>query len=132
VTNLKDLKDNTMNEYNSLLKQSLDLKQKRDDKYKEVSKDRLFQIGKKKVQTTMIGALDTIEKSFGFLWQAEGEPTQEQVQLKSIFENARSEILDRGNTQIRNLEAEISNYDISWKRYTVSLPIKEKGEEDGR
>ena len=132
MTNLKDLKDNTMNDYNSLLKQSLDLKQKRDDKYKEVSKDRLFQIGKKKVQTTMIGALDTIEKSFGFLWQAEGEPTQEQVQLKSIFENARSEILDRGNTQIRNLEAEISNYDISWKRYTVSLPIKEKGEEDGR
>ena len=121
-----------MNDYNSLLKQSLDLKQKRDDKYKEVSKDRLFQIGKKKVQTTMIGALDTIEKSFGFLWQTEGEPTQEQVQLKSIFENARSEILDRGNTQIRNLEAEISNYDISWKRYTVSLPIKEKGEEDGR
>jgi transcription termination factor Rho len=132
VTNLKDLKDNTMNDYNSLLKQSLDLKQKRDDKYKEVSKDRLFQIGKKKVQTTMIGALDTIEKSFGFLWQAEGELTQEQVQLKSIFENARSEILDRGNTQIRNLEAEISNYDISWKRYTVSLPIREKGEEDGR
>ena len=128
MTNLKDLKDNTMNDYNSLLKQSLDLKQKRDDKYKEVSKDRLFQIGKKKVQTTMIGALDTIEKSFGFLWQAEGEPTQEQVQLKSIFENARSEILDRGNTQIRNLEAEISNYDISWKRYTVSLPIKENGE----
>jgi transcription termination factor Rho len=121
-----------MNDYNSLLKQSLDLKKKRDDRYKEVSKDRLFQIAKKKVQTTMIGALDTIEKSFGFLWQTDGELTQEQVQLKSIFENARSEILDRGNTQIRNLEAEISHYDVSWKRYTVNLPIREEKEnEDG-
>jgi transcription termination factor Rho len=122
-----------MNDYNSLLKQSLDLKQKRDDRYKEVSKDRLFQIAKKKVQTTMIGALDTIEKSFGFLWQTDSELTQEQVQLKSIFENARSEILDRGNTQIRNLEAEISHYDVSWKRYTVNLPIKKEEEnKDGR
>jgi transcription termination factor Rho len=122
-----------MNDYNSLLKQSLDLKKKRDDRYKEVSKDRLFQIAKKKVQTTMIGALDTIEKSFGFLWQTDSELTQEQVQLKSIFENARSEILDRGNTQIRNLEAEISHYDVSWKRYTVNLPIKKEEEnKDGR
>ena len=121
-----------MNDYNSLLKQSLDLKKKRDERYKEVSKDRLFQIAKKKVQTTMIGALDTIEKSFGFLWQTDAELTQEQVQLKSIFENARSEILDRGNTQIRNLEAEISHYDVSWKRYTVNLPIREEKEnEDG-
>lgn len=122
-----------MNDYNSLLKQSLDLKKKRDERYKEVSKDRLFQVAKKKVQTTMIGALDTIEKSFGFLWQTDGELTQEQVQLKSIFENARSEILDRGNTQIRNLEAEISHYDVSWKRYTMNLPIREEKEnEDGR
>ena len=122
-----------MNDYNSLLKQSLDLKKKRDERYKEVSKDRLFQIDKKKVQTTMIGALDTIEKSIGFLWQTDGELTQEQVQLKSIFENARSEILDRGNTQIRNLEAEISHYDVSWKRYTMNLPIREEKEnEDGR
>ena len=122
-----------MNDYNSLLKQSLDLKKKRDERYKEVSKDRLFQIAKKKVQTTMIGALDTIEKSFGFFWQTDAELTQEQVQLKSIFENARSEILDRGNTQIRNLEAEISHYDVSWKRYTMNLPIREEKEnEDGR
>ena len=122
-----------MNDYNSLLKQSLDLKKKRDERYKEVSKDRLFQIAKKKGQTTMIGALDTIEKSFGFLWQTDAELTQEQVQLKSIFENARSEILDRGNTQIRNLEAEISHYDVSWKRYTMNLPIREEKEnEDGR
>ena len=119
-----------MDDYNSLLEQSLDLKRKRDDKFKEVSKDRLYQIAKKKIQTTMIGALDTIEKSFGFLWNAE-DLSNEQIQLKSIFENARSEILDRGNTQIRNLETEMIQYDITWKRYTISLPVLDKGEEDG-
>ena len=117
-------------DYNSLLKQSLDLKRKRDDKYKEVSKDRLFQISKKKIQTTMIGALDSIEKHFGFLWSTEEELTSEQTQLKSIFEQARAEILDRGNTQIRNLQNEMTHYDISWKRYKLTLPMVEKKQED--
>ena len=123
-----------MDDYNSLLKTSLDLKRKRDDKYKEISKDRLFKIAKKKIQTTMIGALDSIEKPFGFLWEAEKELTAEQTQLKGIFEEARAEILDRGNTQIRNLQAELTNYDISWKRYKLTLPMVEKqeeGEKDG-
>ncbi len=123
-----------MDDYNSLLKTSLDLKRKRDDKYKEISKDRLFKIAKKKIQTTMIGALDSIEKHFGFLWEAEKELTAEQTQLKGIFEEARAEILDRGNTQIRNLQAELTNYDISWKRYKLTLPMVEKqeeGEKDG-
>ena len=119
-----------MNDYNNLLEQSLDLKRKRDDKYKEISKDRLYQIAKKKMQTTILGALDTIEQRLGFLWTAE-DLSSEQIQLKSIFENARSEILDRGNTQIRNLETEMVQYDITWKRYTISLPVLDKGEEDG-
>ncbi len=117
-----------MDDYQNLLKTSLSLKKKRDEKYKEISRDRLYQIAKKKIQTTMIGSLDSLEKGFGFLWGigSEGELTQEQEQLKAIFEDARSEILDRGNTQIRNLQAEISNYDISWKRHTVTMPVKER------
>ena len=121
-----------MDDYNSLLKTSLDLKRKRDEKFKEISKDRLYQLAKKKIQTTMIGALDSIEKNFSFLWESEGDPSPEQTQLKSIFEEARAEILDRGNTQIRNLQAEMTHYDISWKRYKLTLPMVEKGEEDGK
>ena len=119
-----------MDDYNSLLKTSLDLKRKRDEKFKEISKDRLYQIAKKKIQTTMIGALDSIE-NFSFLWESDGEPSPEQTQLKSIFEEARAEILDRGNTQIRNLQAEMTHYDISWKRYKLTLPVVDKGEKDG-
>tara|TARA_B100000287_G_scaffold430487_1_gene485860 strand:+ start:240 stop:620 length:381 start_codon:yes stop_codon:yes gene_type:complete len=122
-----------MDDYQNLLKTSLSLKKKRDEKYKEISRDRLYQIAKKKIQTTMIGALDSLEKNFGFLWGigSEGELTQQQEQLKAIFEDARSEILDRGNTQIRNLQAEISNYDISWKRHTVTMPVKERPNVEG-
>jgi len=122
-----------MDDYNKLLKTSLDLKQKRSDRYKEISRDRLYQIAKKKIQTTMIGALSSLEEHFGFLWGigSEDSVTPEQEQIKTIFEEARSEILDRGNTQIRNFEAEISNYDINWKRYSITLPVAiEKGEDN--
>lgn len=117
-----------MDDYNKLLKVSLDYKKRREDRFKEISKDRLYQISKKKVQTTMIGALSSVENHFGFLWgigQENVELTPEQEELKGIFEEVRSEILDRGNTQIRNLEAEISNYDIHWKRYSINLPVAE-------
>lgn len=113
-------------DYNNFLKQSINLKNIREERRKEVSKDSLFKSCKKKIQTTMIGALDTIEKKFGFLWCFEGEEelTTEQKQMKDIYEEIRAVILDRGNTQIRNLEAEFSNYEIQRKRYQINLPIK--------
>ena len=52
----------------------------------------------------------------------------EEVQLKEIFEDLRSEILDRGNNQIRNLESEFANYEIIWKKYSMKLPFVDKGD----
>jgi len=120
-----------MDDYNKLLKVSLDYKKKRDEKYKEISRDRLFNVAKKKVQTTMIGALSTLEEHFGFLWGFEQseELTPEQQHMKTIFEEARSKILDRGNTQIRNLESEFASYEITWKKNSISLPMIKRGEE---
>ena len=123
-----------MDSYKSLLKTSLEYKKKREERTKEVSKNRLYQISKKKIQTTMIGALASIEKHFGFLWgqdEDDGEVenvTPEQKQLREIYDEARSEILDKGNTQIRNLEFEFAAYDIVWKKNTVMLPVKSRGE----
>ena len=116
-------------EYNNFLKKSLDLKSAREERNKDMSRDKLFKAAKKKIQTTMIGSLSTLESSFGFLWGFEAEEedrTPEQKKLFEIYEEARAQILDRGNTQIRNLQAEISNYDISWKRHTVTMPVKER------
>ena len=123
--------------YAELVRKSEKYKTDKTNKYKEVSKDRLLKISKKKIQTTMIGALSTVEKNFGFLWGHEsGEAlTPEQEHVKQLFDEVRSEILDRGNNQARNLEAEFNNYEINWLRYQITLPVKDiatiKEEENG-
>ena len=125
--------------YKDLIRSSSNYKQERDDKFKQSSRERLLKIASKKIKTTMIGALSTIESQFGFLWGHEsGESlTPEQEHMRSLYEEIRSEILDKGNTQIRNLEAELAHYDISWLRYHISIPFKPsnksttgEGEED--
>jgi len=61
--------------------------------------------------------------------------TPEQEHMKELFEEVRSEILDRGNNQARNLEAEFANYEINWLRYQITLPVKpisQQGEKDGQ
>lgn len=95
------------------------------DLLKEKSKVRLKREIKKRLETTMIGALASIEKYFGDLWGHNTlEPTEEQNAMKEIYEELRSEILDKGNTQIRNSESEIDTYDISWNKYHINIPIK--------
>ena len=113
--------------YAELVRKSEKYKTDKSNRYKEVSKDRLLKISKKKIQTTMIGALSTIEKHFGFLWGHESgqELTPEQEHVKQLFDEVRSEILDRGNNQARNLEAEFNHYEINWLRYQITLPVKD-------
>ena len=122
--------------YAELVRKSDQYKTDKSSKYKEVSKERLLKISKKKIQTTMIGALSTVEKYLGFLWGYESseELTPEQEHLKQIYEEVRSEILDRGNNQARNLETEFAAYDINWLRYQITLPVKtinQKGADNG-
>ena len=121
---------------NKFLQKSLDLKQAREERYKDISRDKLFKASKKKIQTTMIGSLSTIEEQFGFLWGfdiSESERTAEQKKIHEIYEDTRAKILDRGNTQIRNLETEFINYDITRKKHFINLPMaQEQGDNDDR
>jgi hypothetical protein len=120
---------------NKFLQKSLDLKQAREERYKDISRDKLFKASKKKIQTTMIGSLSTIEEQFGFLWGfdiPESERTAEQKKIHEIYEDTRAKILDRGNTQIRNLETEFINYDITRKKHFINLPMAQpQGDNDG-
>jgi hypothetical protein len=113
------------NEYNNFLKKSLDLQKIREDRAKEVSQQSLYKFSEKCIRTTMIGALDAIEKSFGFLWnfEIEGDLTEEQKLFKNIYDDARAFILDKGNNQIRFLKNEFSDYDINRKKYQINLPV---------
>ena len=122
----------------NLIRSSKNYKEEKEQKYKVNSKDRLFKIASKKIKTTMIGALSTLEENLGFLWGHESDEdiSPEQQHMKTIFEQVRSDILDKGNTQIRNLEAEFNYYDITWLRFQVDLPVKpveepDKEENDG-
>ena len=92
----------------------------------ERSKTRLKKEIKKRIQTTMIGSLSSVEKYFGFLWgeNLDAELTKEQMRMREIFEEMRTEILDKGNSQIRNSDSEIENYDVVWNKYHINLPIK--------
>jgi hypothetical protein len=124
-----------MDNFEELIRKQSEYKSVREDKYKQDSRDRLSKILKKKVETTMIGALSSMEDHFSFLWLSkEGELSPEQRIMYEIFQKVRSEILDKGNTQCRNVDAEIAQYDVKWLRYQATLPvytrIKGKGEQN--
>jgi len=102
-----------------------DYKKIREKKYKADSKDRLSKILKKKIQTTMIGALSSIEENLGFLWE-ENNPKFTPEDMKNIYNKIRSEILDKGNNQASNIDAELSQYEVEWLRYSIKIPIMQQ------
>ena len=102
-----------------------DYKKIRELKYKAESKERLSKILKKKIQTTMIGALSSLEENLGFLWKNDSGTSlsKDQEVMKEIYNKIRSEILDRGNNQARNIDAELAQYDVEWLRYQIKMPV---------
>ena len=117
-----------MEDHFDALREKADYKQQREDQYKVDSRDRLSKILKKKIETTMIGALSSIEEHLGFLWSHRDNEslTEDQVYMKDLYQKIRSEILDKGNTQARNVDAELSQYDVKWLKYTIKMPVVKK------
>jgi hypothetical protein len=103
----------------------MDYKKIREEKYKADSKDRLSKILRKKIQTTMIGALSSVEENFGFLWDDSNNSlsSDQKKAFKALYEKIRSEILDKGNNQARNIDAELSQYDVEWLKYSIKMPV---------
>ena len=69
---------------------------------------------KKKIETTMIGALSSIENHLGFLWDDQNISEIQRSKMKQKYNELRSEILDRGNRQSRAIESEMNNYTIHY------------------
>jgi hypothetical protein len=98
--------------------------------YKDLSKQRLCKIMKKKITTSLIGSLARFEKFFGSNWGHEVEnPTEQQILYKKLWELCRNEILTHGNNQLRALEKELQEYDINWNRHSIILKKKEESDE---
>lgn len=120
-----------MDDFDKLIRDQKEYKTQRDDKYRHDSRHRLSKILKKKVETTMIGALSSVEEHFSFLWTNEdgAELSTEQRIMFDTFQKVRSEILDKGNSQSRNVDAELSQYDIKWLKYSINIPVKNTKED---
>lgn len=80
-------------------------------------------IAAKRMQTIMIGALASIEKYFGDLWgqNEDGELTEQQKKFDELYEFLRTEILDKGNHQIRLFNDDLENYDVDMLVYEFVL-----------
>jgi len=122
--------------FKGLVSKSLDLKQIREDRSKSKSKHELLESAKQKIKTTMIGALSSLEDSFGFLWSHDCKDdsyrSDDQMRLMQIYKEARAEILDKGNEQIRLLELDFSSYEISRVKHFIKLPVKNLGKNNSK
>ena len=95
------------------------------EKHYQESKNQLINVVEKRIKTTMIGAIATIEESLSCFWKTEeGSMNEEQKQIYNIFQDMRSKILDNGNNQIRLLEKDVDNFNIEAKKYHISFQIK--------
>jgi len=89
------------------------------------SKDRLKIEAKKRIRTTMVGAIASIERHFGHLWgYDEPNKTPQEQEMLQVFKDLRTEIFDKGNDQIKFVESEIDKYDVEWKKFHISIPIQ--------
>ena len=90
----------------------------------DLSKNNLNINMKKKMKTIMIGAIAKFEKFFGNQWgfgKDDSECGQKEDEIFDIWEKCRQEILDLGNKQIRDTEAEIERYNVNLKGYNIKF-----------
>jgi hypothetical protein len=94
------------------------------EQYLRESNERLKNICTKKVDTTMIGALDIISKEIDELTRNLSE--SDSITLHEAYSRMRSKILDNGNNQKRALKEEFKHYTIRWNMYSMSMQFKQR------
>lgn len=102
-------------------------------RFADESKKRLSKIIATKLTTTFIGSLAAFEKAFGFLWgqgKRDSEKTQEEKEFYNIWESVRTDVLNNGNNQLRNIQNELQNHNISWNRHTLVIKNEETDDRD--
>jgi hypothetical protein len=81
---------------------------------------------KKKILTATIGSLARFEKFFGHLWgHGKEHISANEEQMLDLWEEARYEILNLGNQQIRAIDKIFSNYS-----YNIKFKIKDNNNEN--
>ena len=74
----------------------------------------------------MIGALDSFEAEFGDQW-GHGldieDLTPEQIEKRKVWNAVRTDILNKGNNQLRAAQEEIAQYTMTWDKYRTEFII---------
>jgi hypothetical protein len=97
---------------------------------KDKMRERLKTIISKKIDTTMIYPLSQFEAAFGELWgngKDESELTDTERLYRAKWKQCRNNILNNGNQQKRNANAELNMHEVTWLRYqAVFIPVGNK------
>jgi hypothetical protein len=78
----------------------------------------------------MIGALASFEEAFGQLWGKgldDVELTSDQRQYKDIWELIRTEVLNKGNNQLRAAMSEIDQYTVAFNKMEYKFVVTKPG-----
>ena len=90
-----------------------------------MSQEDVEQLIRKRIQTTMIGALARFEENFGHLWGHFKDPseplTPEEEKYADTWDYTRNQILNQGNSQIRNLSKDLNNVIGKTTRYQYNF-----------
>ncbi len=83
-----------------------------------------------KMRTIMIGVLESVERKFGELWgfKQNRSLTQAERDMAEVYADLRTEILDKGNTQIRNIKPFVDLFNLEYVGYKleIKLPVVRK------
>ncbi len=95
------------------------------DKKKQYQRDKLQLELAAKMKTIMIGAISSIEERFGILWAfGQKRPlTRSEQEFSDLFQELRKDVLDKGNTQIRNTKQLLEQYNIEYEGYSLELRL---------
>ncbi len=89
--------------------------EEREKRNLDTSNRKLERVIESKIRTSFIGAIATFENRFGDLW-GHGKPfdslTEQQKENRRDWADARAEILDKGNNQIRAIHKEMDQYTV--------------------
>ena len=87
---------------------------------------------KKKIKTTMIGALAKFEEYFGHLWghdKPDNEITDDQREMGDVWEEVRTEVLNNGNHQSRAAMEEIGQYTVKFNKFHTEFILRKPDHE---
>jgi hypothetical protein len=98
-----------------------DRKEKERTSFLTASKEALSKTCRKKIDTTMIGAINVIELE---LFELMSDNSSLSLKLREAYGRVRSKILDNGNNQKRILDEEISQYTVEWNKQTLVMPVR--------